>query len=93
MFIDERVVLLPEKTADTGTAGDILVAYPSADRAALAALCGTEARAAAISIMVDDPVQLDLVDDVVPPDKRPTVRVCLELDASWRPACRTALYA
>ena len=74
--------------ADTGTAGDILVAYPSADRAALAVLCGTEARAAAISIMVDDPAQLDLVDDVVPPDKRPTVRVCLELDASWRPAGR-----
>ena len=33
--------------------------------------------------MVDSPAQLDLVDSVLPPGKRETIRVCLELDASW----------
>ena len=35
--------------------------------------------------MIDSPEQLDLVDAVVPPDRRPALRVCLDLDASWRP--------
>jgi D-serine deaminase-like pyridoxal phosphate-dependent protein len=33
--------------------------------------------------MVDSVAHLDFVDAVVPPDARQTLRVCLELDASW----------
>ena len=71
--------------ARTGVADDVLVAYPTADRAALAALAADEALANAVTLMVDSPAQLDLVDAVTAPDRRPPLRICLELDASWRP--------
>jgi D-serine deaminase-like pyridoxal phosphate-dependent protein len=69
----------------TGVTGDALVAYPTVDRAALAALAGDPAAAAAVTIMVDDPAQLDLVDTVAAPGRREAIRVCIDLDASWRP--------
>src|SRR5581483_1888754 len=49
---------------------DVLVAYPTADRSALARLAGDEALAAAVTIMIDDVAQLDLVDATVPPERR-----------------------
>jgi D-serine deaminase-like pyridoxal phosphate-dependent protein len=64
----------------------VLVAYPSVDRTAIAELTADPRLAAAIAITVDHPAQLDLVDAVTAPDRRPDVRLCLELDASWRPA-------
>ena len=36
--------------------------------------------------MVDNPAHLDLIDAGRRAGHRPDVRVCLELDASWRPA-------
>jgi D-serine deaminase-like pyridoxal phosphate-dependent protein len=68
----------------TGTAGDVLVAYPSAHRAALRELATDPALAASITIMVDSTDQIDFLDAIVPPAGRPTVKVCLDLDASWR---------
>ncbi|RZU51588.1 D-serine deaminase-like pyridoxal phosphate-dependent protein [Krasilnikovia cinnamomea] len=69
-----------------GVSDDVLVAYPSVDRAALGELTADPKLAAAISLMVDSPAHLDVVDQVTSPGKRPTVRLCLDLDASWRPA-------
>jgi len=63
-----------------------VVGYPTADRVALRALAAEEATAAQVTIMVDHVEQLDLVDSVVPPGGRPPIRVCLDLDASWKPA-------
>jgi D-serine deaminase-like pyridoxal phosphate-dependent protein len=65
---------------------DAVVGYPTADRDALADLAADEAAAAAITLMVDSAEHLDLIDSVVPPDRRPALRLCLELDGSWRPA-------
>lgn len=70
----------------SGVSDDVLVAYPSVDRAAIGELTADPALAAAISLMVDSPGHLDLIDAVTAPGERPDVRVCLELDASWRPA-------
>lgn len=70
----------------SGLSDDVLVAYPSVDRTAIGELSKDAELAAAISIMVDHPAQLDLIDQVVAPGSREPVRVCLELDASWRPA-------
>ncbi len=64
---------------------NVLVAYPTADRHALAALAAEIDLAEAIVVMVDSPAQLDLIDSVAAPDRRPPIRVCLDLDASWRP--------
>jgi len=62
---------------------DIVVAYPSADRAAIRRLAADETLAASVTIMVDSLAQLDLVDGVVAPGERATVRLAIELDASW----------
>jgi D-serine deaminase-like pyridoxal phosphate-dependent protein len=70
----------------SGLSDDVLVAYPTVDRTAIGELVKDAELAAAISIMVDHPAHLDLVDQVAAAGNRETVRVCLELDASWRPA-------
>jgi D-serine deaminase-like pyridoxal phosphate-dependent protein len=69
----------------SGVTDDVLVAYPTVDRTALRELATDEKLAAAISIMVDHPAHLDLVDQVTAPGGRPDVRLCLDLDSSWRP--------
>lgn len=70
--------------AEQGTTDDIVVAYPTADHGALRRLAANDRARAAISIMVDSPEHLDLVDAALGQD-HPEIRVCLELDASWRP--------
>nr|WP_221472253.1 amino acid deaminase/aldolase [Amycolatopsis umgeniensis] len=69
---------------EQGTTDDIVVAYPTADHGALRRLAADDRARAAISIMVDSPEHLDLVDAALGQD-HPEIRVCLELDASWRP--------
>ncbi|HEY0002823.1 MAG TPA: amino acid deaminase/aldolase [Actinoplanes sp.] len=69
----------------SGVSDDVLVAYPSVDRTSIRELTSDPVLAAAISIMVDHPAHLTLVDQVAPPGERPDVRLCLDLDASWRP--------
>ncbi|MFI0794348.1 amino acid deaminase/aldolase [Micromonospora rubida] len=69
----------------TGVTDDALVAYPTADRGALAELAGDEELARSVTLMVDSTDQLDLIDTVRPPGHRPPLRVCIDLDASWRP--------
>jgi D-serine deaminase-like pyridoxal phosphate-dependent protein len=68
-----------------GVTDDVLVAYPCVDRTAIGELAKDPELAAAIAIMVDHPAHLDLVDQVAAPKTRETVRLCLELDAAWRP--------
>jgi D-serine deaminase-like pyridoxal phosphate-dependent protein len=65
---------------------DLVVAYPTVDRAALRELADLTARdpEARISVMVDSPAQLDVVDAAIGPE-RPPLRVCLDLDAGWWP--------
>ncbi len=63
---------------------DVVVGYPSVDRAALRALVADPALAARVTLMADSPDHLDVVDAVAPPGTRPPVRVCLDLDASLR---------
>ncbi|MET9154652.1 amino acid deaminase/aldolase [Streptomyces griseoflavus] len=63
--------------------GDVLLAYPSADRAGYAELAADPELAAAVTVMVDDPAQLDLI-DASRAGGEEVVRVCLELDTSLR---------
>ncbi|HYM55602.1 MAG TPA: alanine racemase, partial [Solirubrobacteraceae bacterium] len=62
---------------------DLLVAYPSADARALAALAQTPAR---VTVMVDSVEQLDLIERAVGRSQSGGVRVCLDIDAGWRAA-------
>lgn len=62
---------------------DVLLAYPSADRAGYSELAADPKLAAAVTVMVDDPAQLDLI-DAARAGGGEVVRVCLELDTSLR---------
>ncbi|MFF2851400.1 amino acid deaminase/aldolase [Streptomyces sp. NPDC058001] len=62
---------------------DVLLAYPSADRAAYAELAGDPKLAAAVTVMIDDPAHLRFI-DAARDGGREEVRVCLELDTSLR---------
>ncbi|HWG14442.1 MAG TPA: amino acid deaminase/aldolase [Streptosporangiaceae bacterium] len=67
-----------------GTSEDLVVGYPTADRGALAALAADPVARRRITLMADSAEQLDVVDEAVGAD-HPELRVCLDLDASWRP--------
>ncbi|WP_097872299.1 alanine racemase, partial [Streptomyces sp. rh34] len=62
---------------------DVLLAYPSADRSAFAELAADPKSAAAVTVMVDDHAQLELI-DASRAGGREEIRVCLELDTSLR---------
>ncbi|MFD5845077.1 amino acid deaminase/aldolase [Streptomyces chartreusis] len=62
---------------------DVLLAYPSADHAGFAELAGDPKLAAAVTVMIDDPAQLRLI-DAARNGGREVVRVCLELDTSLK---------
>lgn len=78
---------LPEANwlVSSGVTDDALLGYPTAHRAAIRQLAASEQLSAAVTLMVDSEEQLDLIDSVVAPAARPALRVCLDLDASWRP--------
>ncbi len=75
---------LPEALWLAETRDDVVLGYPTADRAALAALVADERAAARVTLMVDDVAQLDLVDAVAAAGTRPEIRVAIDADASWR---------
>ncbi len=68
---------------ETGVSDDIVVAYPTVDNAAIRRLTTSPSAAAAITLMVDDPVHLDLV-DATRSSRAVPIRVALDLDAGLR---------
>ncbi|WP_327386324.1 amino acid deaminase/aldolase [Streptomyces sp. NBC_01207] len=62
---------------------DVLLAYPSTDRAGFGELANDAKLAGAVTVMVDDPAQLDLI-DAARDGGAEEIRVCLELDTSLR---------
>ena len=79
----------------SGVTDDVLVAYPTVDRRAIGELGKDPHLAAAITLMVDHLGHVDLIDDVMAPGQRAELRLCIDLDASWRPrrAGCTSAYA
>ncbi len=68
------------------THDDIVLGYPTADRAGLEMLVRDERAASRITLMVDDVAHLDLIDSIAAPGTRETIRVAIDADASWRSA-------
>ncbi len=68
------------------THDDIVLGYPTVDRAGLERLFADDQAAQRITLMVDDPVHLDVIDSVADPGQRPEIRVAIDVDASWRSA-------
>ncbi|MGK5553210.1 amino acid deaminase/aldolase [Actinomadura kijaniata] len=75
---------LPEALwlAERRTCDDILVAYPTTDRTAIAALAADEHAAATVTLMVDCADHLDLIEQAAAGGH--PVRVCVDIDASYR---------
>jgi D-serine deaminase-like pyridoxal phosphate-dependent protein len=67
-----------------GLSDDLLVAYPTADRAALRALAADEAARQHITVTIDSAGHLDFIDATIGAG-HPQIRLCLDLDMSWRP--------
>jgi D-serine deaminase-like pyridoxal phosphate-dependent protein len=67
-----------------GMSDDLLVAYPTADRGALRALAANATAWQHITVTVDSAAHLDFIDATLG-EGHPQIRVCLELDVSWRP--------
>jgi D-serine deaminase-like pyridoxal phosphate-dependent protein len=76
---------LPEALwlARCGTGTDILVAYPTADTAALTRLAGDEAAAAAITVMADCEAHLDMIERAAAAGGGQVIRVCIDLDTAY----------
>ena len=78
---------LPEALwlAECGTSDDIVVAYPTANRTALARLAGDAAAARAITVMVDCPEHLDMIEKAAAASTGGPhpVRVCIDIDAGY----------
>ena len=73
-----------------GTCDDLLVAYPTVDVGALRALAADDTARRQITIMADSVAHVDVVDRALG-GGHPEIRVCLELDVSWRPLARQPL--
>ncbi|WP_067688088.1 amino acid deaminase/aldolase [Nocardia jejuensis] len=63
-------------------ARDILLGYPSVDRAALRELAADPVLLDAVTLMIDDTDQLDLIRAAI--GAKPAPRVCIDVDASLR---------
>jgi D-serine deaminase-like pyridoxal phosphate-dependent protein len=74
---------LPEGLWLAETIPDVVVGYPSVDRAALRTLGSDAKLASRVTIMIDSVAQLDVVDAAIAPGKRESIRVAIELDSSW----------
>ena len=68
---------------EQGISDDIVVAYPTVDRGALARLVASPAAAGRITLMVDDVAHLDVVDSVRA-SQAVQVRVAIDVDAGLR---------
>ena len=77
---------LPEALwlAEQGVSDDIVVAYPSTDRAALTRLASHPAAAGSITVMIDSPDQLDIIEKAAAAVTDPApIQVCLDIDTSY----------
>ncbi|GGF23728.1 alanine racemase [Williamsia phyllosphaerae] len=63
---------------------DVLMGYPTARRASIAAVAADDVAAARVTLLVDSVDHLDLIDAAAPPGRRNPVRVAIDLDASLR---------
>ena len=77
---------LPEALwlAEQGASDDIVVAYPSTDRAALTRLASHPVAAGSITVMIDSPDQLDIIEKAAAAVTDPAlIQVCLDIDTSY----------
>jgi D-serine deaminase-like pyridoxal phosphate-dependent protein len=75
---------LPEALWLAETIDDVVVGYPSVDRTAIRTLATSPELAARVTLMVDSVEHLDLIDSIIAPGERESIRLCIELDTAWK---------
>ncbi|WP_460861606.1 alanine racemase [Nocardiopsis coralliicola] len=82
---------------DGPVSDDVLVAYPTADRAAVAELAADPDAASRITLMADSTAHLDLIAEAAAlpggatgpagaaAQPNPPIRICIDVDTSWQP--------
>ncbi|NNC11274.1 amino acid deaminase/aldolase [Planctomonas sp. JC2975] len=89
----DEALWLASGDADHAPIDDIVLGYPTADRSALRRLGASGEFASRVTLMVDSVEHLDFIDAVVPPEKRESIRVAIELDTAWMgPVGRIGVY-
>lgn len=63
---------------------DVVVGYPTVDRSAVGELCANPELVRRVTLMIDDEAHLAMIEDVARPYGT-QLRVCIDVDASWRP--------
>lgn len=76
---------LAEAVWAAGWCEDVLMGYPTTDRVAIARLLDDEHALARVTLMIDSTDHLDVVDAVRAADRRPEVRVAIDLDLAYEP--------
>ncbi len=84
--LPEAIWLASPTDTDAGIA-DVVVGYPSVNGAAIAVVAADPLLSDRITLMIDDVAQVDLIEKTVPALARADsrLRVCIDVDASWRP--------
>ncbi len=68
--------------ATVSSVNDVLLGYPSARKQAIADLLADDLALDRVTLLIDDPAQLDLIDAVTAPEQRRRLRIAIDLDAS-----------
>lgn len=76
---------LREAVWAAGWCEDVLMGYPTTDRAAIAELLADEQALRRVTLLIDSTDHLDVVDAVAPAGQRPEVRVAIDLDLAPEP--------
>ncbi len=63
---------------------DVVVGYPTVDRQAMRRLCVDPELASRITLMIDDVAHLELIGEAARGTDA-VIRVCIDVDSSWRP--------
>lgn len=63
---------------------DVVVGYPSVDRGALKQLCADPVLRERVTVMIDDAAHLEMI-RVAAAGTDATIKVCIDVDSSWRP--------
>lgn len=89
-----EAIWLATPTANEPGIDDVVVGYPTVDGGALRALCADPVLLERVTLMIDDAAHLELI-RVAASASGATVKVCIDVDSSWRPrppGLRSALH-
>lgn len=86
-FTLPEAIWLATETETWKSINDVVVGYPTTNRHALATLAASSQLRSRVTVMIDDVEQVKLIEAAVAKagDPSAVIRVCIDVDSSWRP--------